>query len=237
MPDTKPTPELTPERLRELRGYVDDAAHQFGATMLAINSAELGSLLDAADERDRLQSEMLELHQTAGTYHGAAIAAIEERDRLQVELDELKALASKSELAMAEDWRLATTAAAALKEERDRLRDALTYCAGTSAGGPGDLVQLAHRNVDRLRERVAELEEEERLDKGAFALVGSFIREINKLEHCALTSIARMNWALLRCPDGASFDPLRKLLAEGVKCGREILQQAEWQAEGKEPTE
>ena len=81
------------------------------------------ALLSAAESALELRDEMRELRRTVAKHHGEAHAAREERDRLQVELDELKALASKSELAMAEDWRLATTAAAALKEERDRLLD------------------------------------------------------------------------------------------------------------------
>lgn len=210
-------PELTPERLRELRRLHTHATrgpfaiHRYDCDDGDINyqlqqdggdGVVLTNMFESTNEDNRSDAAyLLELLNTAP----ALLDAAEERDRLQVELDELKALASKSELAMAEDWRLATIAAAALMEERNRLRA-----------------------------RVTELEEEARLDKGAFALVGSFIREINKLEHCALTSIARMHWALLRCPGGARFDTLRNLLAEGVLCGREILQQAEWQAEGKE---
>jgi flagellar biosynthesis component FlhA len=117
MPDTKPT--LTPERLRELLARVEAYPD---VDCIGVTHAVLLSLLDAAEERDRLQSEMRKLRRTVAKHHGTAIAAIEERDRLQVELDELKAFGSKSELAMAEDWRLATTAAVALKDERDMLR-------------------------------------------------------------------------------------------------------------------
>jgi hypothetical protein len=63
MTDTEPTSELTPERLRELRRCVDAAAHRVGATMLAIHSAELGCLLDAAEERVRLRARVAELEE------------------------------------------------------------------------------------------------------------------------------------------------------------------------------
>jgi hypothetical protein len=74
MPDTKPKPELTQERLRELRRELENARSfvpqeharvtRFGFVGLpGPTFGELESLLGAAEERDRLRARVAELEE------------------------------------------------------------------------------------------------------------------------------------------------------------------------------
>lgn len=165
---------LTPERLEELRAELFASIHP---QWFDIDPDELEALLDAAEERVALREESIAAWATGGACARALgddvkpseaperiRELIAERDSLRVELDEMRSFASKSELAMAEDWRLATTAASALKQDRDRLKTALDQTRAlwqaetkVSAEWCGKAT-AAQKDVDRLRERVRVLE-------------------------------------------------------------------------------
>lgn len=163
-----------------------------GSGFPPIQFEEAEALLDAAEERDRLKTERDDLGIACSMYEDAI-------DRLKTFVDEEYGLQPVQESA---DQLLSTLEQLAF-ERRQRH-------------------EVERKELDRLRQRVRELEEEARLDKGAFALAGNYIRTINTLEHATLTSIARMNWAAMR----SQCKTTAYRLYEGVESGRALLEQA-----------